>query len=210
MLRGPALPPMEKTPPEPGSETSPAPSSGPAPEFKVVRYPDPVLRRPAQPVTEFDPELRNTVEAMFRLMRTSEGVGLAGPQVGISRRILVINPTGEPGDDLALINPTLVDRSGPKTLFEEGCLSFPGIYAEVRRPERCTVESQDLDGNTIQATYEGFLSRVVQHEHDHLEGVLLVDRMSPADKVKNKAALTDLVDTYRRSRASGAPADADR
>ncbi|MAE28340.1 MAG: peptide deformylase [Planctomycetota bacterium] len=170
-----------------------------AASFNVIPYPNPVLRQPAEEVTAFDEALQDTVKAMFARMRASEGVGLAAPQVGISQRILVINATGAPEDDLVLINPTLVERSGPETLFDEGCLSFPGIYAQVRRPDRCAIEAQDSAGKPLRASFEGFLSRVVQHEFDHLEGVLLVDRMSPADKLKNKAALGELVEAYRRT-----------
>jgi peptide deformylase len=137
------------------------------------------------------------VEAMFRRMRESRGVGLAAPQVGLDRRILVLNPTGEEADDLVLVNPTITGLAGEPTLFDEGCLSFPGIFAQVRRPERCTVEAFDVAGQRIEREFDGFTSRIVQHEHDHLEGILLVDRMSPADKVRNKAALAELVDDYR-------------
>lgn len=166
-------------------------------EFRLSLYPAPVLRRVAAPVEAFDEDLARVVEAMFRRMRESHGVGLAAPQVGLDRRILVLNPTGEEADDLVLVNPTLKGLAGAQTLFDEGCLSFPGIFAEIRRPERCTVEAQDLAGNRFEREFDGFTSRIVQHEHDHLEGILLVDRMSPADKVRNKAALAELVEDYR-------------
>jgi len=171
-------------------------------EFDLTLYPAPVLRRPAEPVTAFDDELRQIVAAMFRCMYRSKGVGLAAPQVGLKKRILVANATGEPEDELCLINPELMDRSGPASLFEEGCLSFPGIFAEVERPELCTVKAFTPEGDPFEATYEGFPSRIVQHEHDHLEGVLLVDRMSPADKLRNKAALEDLVASYKAAQKS--------
>ena len=173
----------------------------PLPEFEVVLYPDPVLRKVAEPVASFDPALAATVGAMFARMRKSKGVGLAAPQVGLRQRILVLNPTGEEQDDLALVNPTIVARAGERTLFDEGCLSFPGIYAEIQRPDRCTVRSQDLTGKTIEAEYSGFVSRIIQHEYDHLEGVLLVDRMSPAEKLKHKAALEELVARHRRAQS---------
>ncbi len=174
-------------------------------EFDLTLYPQPVLRKVAEPVQAFDDELRRIVEGMFDLMARSNGVGLAAPQVGLRKRILVLNPTGEPDDALVLVNPTLVERSGPETTFEEGCLSFPGIYAEIRRPDACVVEAQDVDGKTFRGSYEAFPSRIIQHEYDHLEGVLLVDRMSPADKVRHKAALQELVDRYKRTRPA-APA----
>ncbi|MBI5362791.1 MAG: peptide deformylase [Planctomycetes bacterium] len=167
-------------------------------EFDLTLYPDPVLRKPSEPVRAFDEELRAIVEGLFERMRKSNGVGLAAPQVGLKQRILVLNPTGEAADDLALVNPEIVDRFGQLTLFEEGCLSFPGIYAEVKRPERCKVRAFAVDGKPIEAEYDGFVARIVQHEYDHLEGVLLVDRMSPADKLANKARLEELVFKFKR------------
>lgn len=182
----------------------------PAPlEYQLTLYPDPVLRRIALPAPAFDESLRATVAAMFELMYRNHGVGLAAPQVGLDRRILVLNPSGEREQkdlELALVNVTILDRAGPPTLYEEGCLSFPQIYAEVRRPERCTVRAFAPDGTPIEREFEGFTSRVIQHEYDHLEGVLLVDRMSLADKQRNKAALEELVERYRRARAKASAA----
>ena len=171
--------------------------------FQVTLYPQPVLRKVADPVESFDDELRATVEAMLECMYEAKGVGLAAPQVGLRRRILVLNPTGDPenrDEELVLVNAQIVERFGSPSTFEEGCLSFPGIYAEIERPERCRVLACDADGNEAEHEFEGFVSRIVQHEYDHLEGVLLVDRMSPADKVRNKAALEDLVEEYRAKR----------
>jgi len=170
------------------------------PEFVVTLYPDPLLRKPADPVERFDEELAAIVEGMFRRMRESEGVGLAAPQVGLRKRLAVICPTGEEADDLALVNPTIVSTGGPKVVGDEGCLSFPGIYGEVRRSDRVRVRYQDLAGETLEADFEGFPARVIQHELDHLEGVLLVDRMSPADKLRNKAALEELIADYKSAR----------
>ena len=167
------------------------------PEFEVALFPDPVLRKVALPVEIFDEDLNHTVEAMFERMRASNGVGLAAPQIGLRRRILVLNPTGEPEDDLALINVTITDRFGPESAFEEGCLSFPEIYGEVTRPDSCRVSAQRVDGTSVDLEFAGFTSRVIQHEYDHLEGVLLVDRMSPADKARNRPALEALVADYR-------------
>ncbi len=169
--------------------------------FDLTLYPDPVLRKTAAPVEAFDDELKAVVRAMFERMYASKGVGLAAPQVGLKLRVMVLNATGEPQDELVLVNPTITEKFGDETLFEEGCLSFPGIYAEVRRPDGCTVEAFTVDGEPFEKTLSGFPSRIVQHEYDHLEGVLLVDRMSPADKQRHKAALNDLVDDYKRARA---------
>jgi peptide deformylase len=169
------------------------------PQLTVTLYPDPLLRRVARPVEAFDEELRAIVAAMLERMKASNGVGLAAPQVGLGKRILVLNPSGEPGDDLALVNVKIVERSGPETLFDEGCLSFPEIYAEIKRPDRCRVQAFTPDGTALDQEFEGFTSRVIQHEYDHLEGVLLVDRMSPADKQRNKAALQELVQRYKEA-----------
>ena len=177
-------------------------------ELELTLYPAPVLRKVAEPVSAFDDALRELVAGMFEVMRESQGVGLAAPQVGLKKRILVLNATGKPEDDLALVNVQIVDRSGPETVFEEGCLSFPDIYAEVRRPECCKVEAFTPEGEPIERGFEGFESRIVQHEYDHLEGVLLVDRMSPADKHRHRAALEGLVEHYRRTHP--APARAGR
>ena len=177
-------------------------------EFQLTLYPEPILRKVAQPVEAFDDELRETVAAMFELMRSSKGVGLAAPQVGLGKRILVLNATGEPGDDIALVNVRILERSGPETTFDEGCLSFPDIYAEVRRPDRCKVEAWTPEGERIEREFEGFPSRVVQHEYDHLEGVLLVDRMSPVDKARYRHDLQVLVDRYQAKKADRAAARA--
>lgn len=171
-------------------------------EFEVVLYPDPILRRVADPIGRFDDALRGLVHAMLARMKKSKGVGLAAPQIGLQQRILVLNPTDDEKEDLALVNPTIVARTGPRVAYDEGCLSFPGIFAEIVRPERCTVKAFDPHGNPLEQEFEGFTSRILQHEYDHLEGVLLVDRMSPAEKQKHKGALEDLVSRYQRGRTN--------
>ncbi|MFT4540952.1 MAG: peptide deformylase [Planctomycetota bacterium] len=171
------------------------------PELVLTLYPSPILRKVAEPVAAFDDELKTTVEGMYKRMVASKGVGLAAPQIGLGKRILILNPTGEEGDDLTLINPKITARTGDKVSMEEGCLSFPGIYGMVQRPDRCTVEAQNVDGELLTADYEGFISRIIQHEFDHLEGILLIDRVSPTDKLKNKAGFEELVDNYKAARA---------
>ncbi len=169
-------------------------------EFDIVLYPEPVLRKEADPVQAFDDELERIVQAMYQRMFDSHGVGLAAPQVGLRQRILVINEDSnpdEPENNVTLINPRIVSLDGEKTTWEEGCLSFPEIYAEVVRPDRCTVEAFDLRGEPLRREFSGFLGRIVQHEFDHLQGILLVDRMSPADKLKNKVALEELIAEYK-------------
>jgi peptide deformylase len=173
-------------------------------EFAVTLYPEPVLRKTAEEVTTFDGDLGKTVEAMYHVMFESQGVGLAGPQVSLRKRILVMNAEGDrekPELNLTLINPRIVERTGDKTLMEEGCLSFPDIFAEIVRPENCVVEAFDVEGQPLRFELTGFISRVIQHEYDHLEGVLLVDRMSPADRLRNKVALEEMIEDYKERQA---------
>lgn len=172
-------------------------------EFDLTLFPTPVLRKEADKVTTFDDDLKKTVEAMFTLMFESHGVGLAAPQVGLKRSILVLNPEGDkdkPELNRVLINPKITGFGSDKNKHEEGCLSFPGIYAEVERPDRCTVEFVDADGQATTEEFDGWEARIVQHEYDHLMGILLVDRMSPADKVRNRAALEELIERYKASK----------
>ena len=170
------------------------------PEYDLTLYPEPVLRKPAEPIQAFDEDLAKIVAGMLARMHASNGVGLAAPQVGLRKRILVMNPSGEEDADRIMINPEILERTGGETAYEEGCLSFPSVYAEIRRPDHCKVRFQNLDGSEQEEEFTGFPGRVVQHEYDHLEGILLVDRMSPADKVRNKHVLQDLVARYQERR----------
>ncbi|HLU25385.1 MAG TPA: peptide deformylase [Longimicrobiales bacterium] len=140
---------------------------------------DPVLRRRAEPVTVIDDEIRRLVEDMVETMYDADGVGLAAPQVGVSRRVIVVD-TREPGvPKLALINPEIVERSDELDRGEEGCLSIPGLKEIVERPDRVVVEAQDTSGQPVRIEAEGLLARVLQHEVDHLDGILFIDRVSP-------------------------------
>ena len=142
---------------------------------KVCVYPDPVLREPTEEVTSFDEELKSLADEMLETMYASDGIGLAGPQVGISKKIAVIEYKGE---KYVLINPVIFEREGAITV-EEGCLSFPGIYEKVEAPELIKVEYQDVNGDHFEKDVEGFLACVFSHEIDHLNGKLLIDRVSP-------------------------------
>ncbi len=141
---------------------------------------------------------------MYRGRFESQGVGLAAPQVGLSSRIFVLNDEGDvekPDRNLALINPTIKSLKGDKVRFEEGCLSLPGVHCDVTRPDRCLVHAYDVEGKAFEMEAEGFVSRIIQHEYDHLQGVLLVDRMTPSDKMRNRAAVEDLKAQYRADRS---------
>jgi peptide deformylase len=162
--------------------------------MEVLVYPDPVLRRGGQPVTSFDAGLRQLAARMMEAMYEEGGVGLAAPQVGIEHKLLVLNPSGSPQDrtgELVLCNPRLLRKKG-REFGEEGCLSFPGIHADVERWVEITVAYQDLDGKEQTLKAEGWLARIVQHELDHLDGVFFVDRLTSTEKLRVKVKLADL------------------
>jgi peptide deformylase len=142
-------------------------------------YGDPVLRQKAQPVTSFDDGLRELVEDLRDTMAAYEGVGLAANQIGVTRRVFVIDVRGE-GEErtrIAVVNPVITSRSGSDA-EEEGCLSIPGVWAEVTRPERVTLQGKDEHGDPLEVQADGMLARAIQHELDHLDGVLFVDKLS--------------------------------
>jgi peptide deformylase len=144
-------------------------------------YGDPVLRKVAKPVEQIDDEIRGLVEDMLETMYESEGIGLAAPQVGRSIRLLVADTQGR-GDDergpIALINPVIKEATGEWT-FDEGCLSLPGVSAEIKRAEVVRIEYQTPDGDRKEETFDGVMGRVLLHEIDHLEGKLFIDYLSP-------------------------------
>ena len=143
--------------------------------LRIRRFPDPILKKPAAPVAVFDDELADFISRLLTTMRLSEGVGLAAPQVGVLKKAAVVEYDGQ---TYVLINPRLVGQEGLQE-GEEGCLSFPGIYAPVKRPERVQVEAQDERGETRVHEVSGFLARAFLHEMDHLEGKLFIDYLSP-------------------------------
>ena len=145
----------------------------------IVKYPDPILQRPAEPVTTFDRELRVLVEDMFESMYDAHGIGLAAPQIGISKRVTVLDLTMEKStaEKIILINPEIILREG-KQVEDEGCLSLPEIREKVARAVRVTVRAQDLDGKWHKHEGENLLARAFQHEIDHLDGILFIYRIS--------------------------------
>lgn len=145
----------------------------------ILRYPDKRLREKALPVAVVDDDVRKLCDDMAETMYAAPGVGLAAPQIGVSKRIFVIDiATADEKSDLRVfINPEFVAREG-ETVWEEGCLSFPGIHEEVQRAAKVTVRALGLDGSSFEVTAEGLLAIAIQHEYDHLEGTLMVDRVS--------------------------------
>jgi len=164
--------------------------------LRIILYPDPRLKKANQTVTAFDESLRELAVVMFRLMREARGVGLAAPQVGKNIRLFVANPSGEAGDDHVYINPTLSDPDSEDEA-EEGCLSLPDIHVKVYRNKRIRIRAQDLEGKEFEQIGIGFPARVWQHEFDHLNGILLTDRMGPVAKMAHRKKLKELEDNYR-------------
>lgn len=147
--------------------------------LKVVKYPEPVLSQPGEPVTEFDAELKKLVDDMFETMYASQGIGLAAPQVAVSKRVTVIDLSQgkDPEQKIVLVNPEITFREG-KQYEEEGCLSFPEIREKVQRASKVKIRAQDLKGKWFEMDGEELLSRAFQHEIDHLDGMLFIFRMS--------------------------------
>lgn len=162
----------------------------------IIHYPDPRLRQICAPVTAFDDELAGLVDRMYQLMETGRGVGLAAPQLGVQARLFVMNPSGEPDDQRVLVNPVIREPHG-SIENEEGCLSLPGINVRVRRAQRCRVTAQDLHGQPIEFEADGLLGRICQHETDHLNGVLIIDRMGPTDRMATRKTLKALEDQFQ-------------
>ncbi len=147
--------------------------------LKIVKYPEPVLSQPGEPVTEFNAELRKLVADMFETTWTNQGIGLAAQQVGVSKRVTVIDLSmgKDPKDKLVIVNPEIIFRDG-KQYEEEGCLSFPDIREKVSRAAKVRIRAQDEHGKWFEKDAEELLSRCLQHEIDHLDGMLFIFRMS--------------------------------
>ncbi len=140
---------------------------------------DPVLRRKAEPVAEITDAVRTLLDQMLETMYAEDGVGLAGPQVGESVRVIVVDPREEEQPALALINPVVIAASEDTSRREEGCLSIPGLSDVVERPAEVVVEALDRGGESVRIEADGLLACILQHEIDHLDGVLFLDRVSP-------------------------------
>jgi peptide deformylase len=155
---------------------------------QVRQYPDPVLRMQAREVESFDDDLASLVERMRHLLRDANGIGLAATQVGVLRRVFLFLPDPEQ-DAVALVNPRIVESSDERVSDDEGCLSLQGVVVPVERDERVTVEATDLEGNEVRFELEGLPARIAQHELDHLDGVLILDRTTPEGRREALAVL---------------------
>ena len=176
----------------------------------IVNLPDPILRRKAKPITKFDKELQTLIDNMIETMREAPGVGLAAPQINISQQLAVIeyaegedeeeeyeNAPAKPKKLYVIINPEITKVSEEKVMGIEGCLSIPGLQGEVERYEAIQVKALNRHGSPVKLKVDGWMARIFQHEIDHLNGVLMFDRMTPDQR---KAAMTD----YRKLQETAA------
>lgn len=173
--------------------------------MEIVRFPHPALAWKSKPVVRIDDDLRGTVRRMFELMYEAGGIGLAANQVAIPFRFFVVNLTSDPeqrDDEVVFINPEIASPKG-SVEGEEGCLSLPKLYGQVRRAEEITVDAFALDGQQFQMTLDDMPGRVVQHETDHLDGVLFIDRMTDTGRRELEPQLADFETHFRRKQAAG-------
>lgn len=173
--------------------------------LEVIQYPHPTLRRVSRPIKRVDAELRKIVAEMFNLMYAHEGVGLAANQVNLPIRLFVANEAGDPASrdtEFVFINPVL--RKGKGTAEDsEGCLSIPDLRAPVTRNATIEVEAYDLDGNLIRAEAKDLMARILQHETDHLDGKLFIDRLSPTEFAAVKDKLYEFELAFQSRRETG-------
>ena len=159
----------------------------------ILIYPDPVLRAKAKSISKVTPSIRDLVAEMFDLMREEEGAGLAAPQVGESLRLFITEARPDDGiPERVFINPVLSKMDGDLIPYDEGCLSLPEIRGMIRRPTFVAIDAVDLDGNVVHLESDAFPARVWQHEFDHLDGMLIIDRMSPIDRLRARKMIKEL------------------
>lgn len=162
-----------------------------AARLRILTYPDAALRQVAEPVASIDDTVRAVAARMTELMYDAAGAGLAAPQVGLSWRLFVTRGD-ETRPDLVYVNPELSDLDREIAMREEGCLSLPGINVDIRRPASATITARGLDGEPFTLTDDDLLARVWQHEVDHLDGVLIIDKMTPIDRLATRKTLKEL------------------
>ncbi len=174
--------------------------------MQIIKYPHPTLRHKSKALKRVDRELKQIVAEMFDLMYSNQGVGLAANQVDLPYRLFVINVKGDPAEEeeaKVFINPVISRKSGSAEA-QEGCLSFPDIWAPVRRPEKIVVSAYGLDGQEFTYEMDGLYARAVQHEIDHLDGVVFVDRLSQANQLAVREDLEELAREFESSQRLGA------
>ena len=173
--------------------------------LQIIEYPHPTLRRPSKSLARVDAELHKIIREMFDLMYQHSGIGLAANQVNLPYRLFIVNATADPAnkdEEHVFINPVLSQRKGSAEA-EEGCLSLPGLYGQVKRPEKVTLNAYNLAGQEITAELGGLFARVVQHEIDHLDGILFVDKLSPTGEIAARESLDEFQRDFDRRRERG-------
>ena len=171
-------------------------------DLNLVYYPDPRLRRIADPVSKTGSDLKAALPQMFEIMYKSRGIGLAGPQVALNQRVVVANLAGDAEKkegEQVFINPEIIERSGERR-EEEGCLSLPGLYATITRADQVEVRYETLEGAKIQRVVEGLEAKLFQHEIDHLDGILILDKLTPADRKQWASYLKEMEEDYEKDR----------
>ena len=164
--------------------------------LRILCYPDPALHAVAKPVETVDDAVRSVARRMLELMHEAEGAGLAAPQVGLPWRLFVTKATEEQPDHV-YVNPQLSELDPELVVRSEGCLSLPDITLEIRRPAAATISALDLEGREFTLRNNGLLGRVWQHECDHLDGILIIDKMSPMDRIANRKLLKGMESATR-------------
>lgn len=162
---------------------------------KITRFPETVLGLKALPIEKVDDTIRTLAERMVDIMVENKGVGLAGPQAGVNLRIFVVSIDGTKENAKVYINPEIEVYGGPME-NDEGCLSLPGIWGKIRRHRKCRVTAMDLEGNRFTEEGEGLLARAFQHECDHLEGIMIKDRLGTGAKLRARKRLRELEEEY--------------
>jgi peptide deformylase len=173
---------------------------------QIVKYPHPTLRHKSKPLKRVDRELKQIIGEMFELMYSNQGIGLASNQVNLPYRLFVMNVKGDPaeeGEARVFINPVITRKNGSAEA-QEGCLSFPEIWAPVRRPEKIVVSAYGIDGQEFTYEMDGLYARAVQHEIDHLDGVVFIDRLSQANQLAVREDLDELIREFESSQRLGA------
>ena len=173
--------------------------------MQIIKYPHPTLRHKSKPLRRVDRELATIIAQMFDLMYEHRGIGLAANQVDLPYRLFILNLEGDPSQkecELVFINPVITERKG-MIEREEGCLSFPEIWAPVRRAEKVKITAYNLAGQEVTYQADGMLARAAQHELDHLDGVVFIDHLSPTNRLAVKESLSDLEREFEGDRSRG-------
>ena len=174
--------------------------------MRIIKYPHPTLRHKSKPLRRVDSELKRMIAKMLELMYAGKGIGLAANQVDLPYRMIVMNLESDPQieeQEFVFINPVILKRSGGTAEAEEGCLSLPEIYAPVKRAEKIELAAYNLVGDQVRLELSGLFARAAQHEIDHLDGVLFVDRLGPSGELSVKEALAGLEAEFQGERRAG-------